>query len=66
MRLEQRMMGTKLAAAKRDLEQLATEDGIQRGIFLDTSGNLRTERVSATATHSWLFKTKAGQPFKWT
>lgn len=60
--LKQRL---KLAATKQNLEQLANEDGIQRGIFFDTSGNLRTERVSATSTHSWLFKTKAGQPFRW-
>ncbi len=47
------------------LEQFAKEDGIQRGIFFDTSGNLRCERVSETATHSWLRKTANGIPFVW-
>lgn len=53
------------AAMERELERLATEDGQQRGMFFDTSGNLRCERVSATATHTWMFKTKAGKPFQW-
>lgn len=50
---------------KADLEKFASQDGIQRGIFFDTSGNRRMERVSATAIHGWLFKTKAGKPFEW-
>jgi hypothetical protein len=50
---------------KNSLEDLAEEDGFQRGAFIDTSGKFRCERVSSTATHSWLFKTKAGQPFVW-
>lgn len=50
---------------KADLERFASEDGVQRGIFFDTSGNMRVERVSATAQHLWLFKTKAGNPFEW-
>lgn len=47
------------------LEDLAKEDGVQRGIFIDTSGMVRSERVSATSTHSWLYKTEAGKPFVW-
>lgn len=50
---------------KADLERFAAQDGIQRGLMFDTSGNLRSEHVSATATHTWLFKTKAGKPFNW-
>lgn len=50
------------AAMERELERLAIEDGLQRGMFFDTNGKLRCERVSATAMHGWIFKTKAGQP----
>jgi hypothetical protein len=40
---------TKLTPAlKADLEAFAEFDGVQRGAFFDTSGNFRTERVSAT------------------
>jgi len=56
---------TKLSNLREDLESLAKQDGVQRGVFFDTSGNARAEAVSATAQHSWLYKTKAGQPFKW-
>ena len=52
-------------AVKDGMEQFAAEDGIQRGAFFDTCGNLRFERVSKTSAHAWLFKTKAGQPFEW-
>ena len=47
------------------MEQFAREDGIQRGVFFDTSGKVRCERVSATSTASWLGKTKAGKPYEW-
>lgn len=47
------------------LEELAKEDGVQRGIFIDTSGMVRSERVSSTAIHTWLHKTEAGKPFVW-
>lgn len=50
---------------QRELEKLAVEDGQQRGMFFDTSGKLHCEHVSATATHAWIFKTTAGQPFQW-
>lgn len=50
---------------KDDLEALAQQDGQQRGVFFDSSGNARAEAVSETAQHSWLYKTKAGKPFKW-
>jgi len=65
-RRKTRRSGWRLTAQmKCGLEQFSAEDGVQRGAFFDTSGNFRLERVSATAMHSWLFKTKAGQPFKW-
>jgi len=50
---------------KVDLETLAMGDGIQRGIFFDTSGKMRKGLVSATAQNSFCFKTVHGQPFKW-
>jgi hypothetical protein len=50
---------------KAALEQLAAEDGIQRGIFFSTSGKRYTEQVSSTSSTHWLFKTTAGKPFRW-
>lgn len=50
---------------KADVEEFARKDGIQRGYFFDSSGNLRLERVSASATHTWIWKTTAGKPFEW-
>ena len=50
---------------EQDLEKFASEDGIQRGIMCDTSGNIRTERVSVTSQATWFFKTKAGKPYQW-
>jgi len=55
----------KLNKMKRDLERFASEDGVQRGVFFDTSGNVRCEQVSTTSQTNWLFKTKAGKPFQW-
>lgn len=50
---------------KQDLEEFAAKDGLQRGAFFDTSGNFRTDAVSATSEIHWLFKTKNGKPFNW-
>lgn len=52
-------------AMERELEKFAAEDGIQRGMFIDTSGKLRCERVTATSQISWLYKTIAGKPYSW-
>ena len=50
---------------KLDLETLAMSDGCKRGIFFDTSGKLRKERVSDTSQHTFIYKTISGVPFKW-
>lgn len=53
------------AALKRDLEHIAAKDGITRAIFFDTSGNMRIERLSATAVYDPIWRTKNGRPFTW-
>lgn len=53
------------AAMRRELERMAKADNQQRGMFFDTSGKLRCERVSASSTFSWIFKTQAGKPYFW-
>lgn len=55
----------KMINLKDDLEALAKEDGLQRGVFFDPDGKAWAEPVSEQAPYPWLYKTKAGQPVKW-
>lgn len=52
-------------ALKADLERLAKEDGVQRGVHVDSAGNMLDGKVSVGARGTWLFKTTNGKPFEW-
>lgn len=42
---------------KRDIAQLARDNGVAYGLFFDTSGKLRLERVNPAAQYGYLFRT---------
>ncbi len=44
-------------SVKSGLQQMAKQDGVQRGIFFDTSGRVQCERVNPAAKYNYLFKT---------
>jgi acyl-CoA thioesterase len=43
---------------KQSLQSASDDDGLQRGVFFDASGNARAEVVNPQAQYNYIWKTK--------